>query len=126
MQFKCLGGYKRFKLTDLDVLGIERVDFTLEAPQASLDLVGPSEHLSGLLLDAQKDVTGVPRKVRKLVNETGQRATGYVVQRREQNRSAQPASPVLLHRSPAVPSRQPTHTPRLDASLVKRHIYCKP
>lgn len=60
MQFNCQGGYKRFKLTDFDSLGIERVDFTLEAPQSSLDLVGSSEHLSCLPLDAQKDVIGVP------------------------------------------------------------------
>lgn len=128
----CQGGYKHFhcgkkkksfKLTDFDFLGIERVDFTLEASQSSLDLVGPSKHLSCLPLDAQKDVIGVPRKLRKLVNYTGQRVAGYVVQRREQNRSPQPASPVLLRRSPAVSSRQPTHAPRLDASLMKRHIY---
>lgn len=126
MQLNCQGGYKRFKLTDFDSLGIERVDFTLEASQSSLDLVGSSEHLSCLPLDAQKDVIGVPRKVRKLVNYTGQRVTGYIVQRREQNRSPQPASPVHLRRSAAVPSRQPTHTPRLDASLMKRHISYKP
>lgn len=117
---------KSFKLTDFDFLGIERVDFTLEASESTLDLVGPSEHLSCLPLDAQKDVIGVPRKVRKLVNYTGQRVTGYIVQRREQNRSPQPASPVLLRRSPAVSSRQPTHAPRLDAPLMKRHIYYKP
>lgn len=113
---------ERFRLTDLDFLGIERVDFTLEAPQSSLDPVGPSEHLSCLLLDAQKDVAGVPGKVRKLVNQTGQRVTGDIVQSREQDGSPQPASPLLLRRSPAVSSRQPTHAPRLDASLVKRHV----
>lgn len=102
------------------------MDFTLEASQSSLDPVGPSEHLSCLPLDAQKDVAGVPRKVRKLVNHTGQRVTGYIVQRREQNGSSQPASPFLLRRSPAVSSGQPTHAPRLDASLMKRHIYYKP
>lgn len=52
--------------------------------------------------------------------------TGYIVQRREQNGSSQPASPLLLRRSPAVSSGQPTHAPRLDASLMKRHIYYKP
>lgn len=113
---------ERFTLTDLDFLGIERVDGTLEAPQSSLDPVGPSEHLSCLPLDAQKDVAGVPRKVRKLVNQTGQRVTGDIVQSREEDGSPQPASPLLLRRSPAVSRRQPTHAPRLDASLVKRHV----
>lgn len=65
---KYLHCQKSFTLTDFDFLGIEFVNFTLEASQSSLDPVGPSKHLSCLSLDAQKDVAGVPRKVRKLVN----------------------------------------------------------
>lgn len=115
--------WNKKRLTDFDFLGIERVDFALQASQASLDPAGSSQHRSCLPLDAQEDVIGVPRKVRKLVNDTGQRVRGDVVQRREQDRPPQPASSGLLRRSPGVSSRQPTHAPRLDAPLVKRHVY---
>lgn len=108
-------------LTDLDFLGLELVDFTLQASQPPLDAVGPPEHLSRLLLDAQEDVAGVPRQVGKLADQSGERVTGHVVQSREEDGSPQPASPPLPRRAPAVSRRQPTHAPRLHASLVKRH-----
>ena len=66
------------------------------------------------------------RKVRELVYNAGERVTADLVQGREQHGLLQPASPVVLHRRPAIPRRQPTHMPRLDAPLMKGHVYFIP
>lgn len=120
--FTLASSQQKRELTDFDVLGIELADFPLQSLQTSLDPAGSPEHQSRFHLDAQEDVAGMPGEVGKLVDNVGQRVTADLVQRREQHGSAQPASPTFFGRSPAIPRREPTNAPRLDASLVKGHI----
>lgn len=115
--------HQHVTLTDFDVFGIELADLPLKTLQPPLDPTGSSEHHPCLHLDAQEDVAGMARKVGKLVNNVGQCMTANFIQWRKQNRFSQFASPVFFTRSPAIPRRQPTNTPRLDGSLMKRHIY---
>lgn len=114
------------RLTDFDFLGIQLADLPLQPLQPPLNPAGPPEHHPRLHLDAQEDVAGMSRKVRELVYYAGESVTADLVQGRKQHGFLQLASPVVLHRRPAIPRRQPTHMPRLDAPLMKGHVYFKP